>query len=1108
MRAAETRAADLVAHLSPERFNELSTLLQTHGNSLKVFVTSRLIHSAVSSKFAERPQLTYLKQLVSELQASHIIAPAFAESLDRFSRSSSQAFPRDILLRICDSLKLPEEDRLAIAAFSCQSATSAVRENGAHALLTWVNSVHPARLSASLLMTVVSLMKSPQYPELGQHPGVIAFLADVEELDTRGKPELQVVKQIVAPAGEREAVSRKQQSIERLLQTTSSPSEMSSTLLQMSSNLAGVIADLGFLSVSNPSAAQQLLASMKADINPQVIADALAVMCSRTSGLDTDLSFHSEKQTASWDGEPPRKQAWDVQALVTAINKENPKFDWSATLTAMEGSSYFHITDLAGFALLEQLHAIVLKTAYPPEKLISRDWASPKAQFALISLLLAPANRGEALVQAFWKRHVPSRKLPKDGLKAQGSLSDPTMSAWCSLDVIARLLILSESDMLYAVQDMLKKAFAHNLDALTMALANAFESDATWTMCQDTMLPTLLHGFLDLSTNSAPILQKVLAVQRQVVLNAMLDWFNMQPTQARLDRIFATGRDLKVIDSLLKLPDLSFVLELTVKSASQEFTNVEKLLKNRLRENPVVFSQACVNFLASKLTGTSQTAPISPQNFKTFFDCLSGVAGMLPPPLAKSIASLQSRAAALTQGNSTPLTPPGIPNRMQSAPPGLDTYRPVPPSPQGPHLSGHPHTMSGGPPATSELDSTVDSFFTRFYERRLPAQSFIDQIQMFKRSPHLQQRQVAHKIVSVLFEEAKYYKDYPEAQQHQTGELLGMMVEHRILTDDSLSEAFHLLLHLLTDPTLCNLAAVAISKFKGQLTLPHMHGFVKQLVQLHLTEKMHQTLQRDILAAYQHIITLSQQQQQQQQLQQQVLDQAQWIQHNLQQLRQLQQQQLSQQQQPFSFPQASQAQVQSLAQQVQHQQAIPWQLQQALQFQQLAAGTHGLQGVGALQADPSMLPLAQSDPFAATSLAQLASTRFHAYPAPNPLTADPSVAYHASSQHDARHSHRGRHRKLTQAMSRVRALEAQLASIGIPQEQFHYMRESFTDRDFQEILNERGEDLQGQARVLERNRMYSQHYRKQKKKELQAFLAREEKLTALLQSATQQQSAT
>ena len=211
------------------------------------------------------------------------------------------------------------------------------------------------------------------------------------------------------------------------------------------------------------------------------------------------------------------------------------------------------------------------------------------------------------------------------------------------------------------------------------------------------------------------------------------------------------------------------------------------------------------------------------------------------PPTSSSSFSLPGVLGPLVSG-------PGSPNRMygtstsvsgsQSPFPGMMPPHQAPPPIRpnvAPPVSSHPMEQAGRPgnlagifsdiqgPVSREVEDEANAYFQRIYNQP-PQQLSIDEVlellRKFQSSGVQREQDVFNCMIKNLFEEYKFFPQYPDKELHITAQLFGGIIEHNLVTMVKLGLALRFVLEALkkgTDSNMFHFGIAALDRFKTRL---------------------------------------------------------------------------------------------------------------------------------------------------------------------------------------------------------------------------------------------------------------------------------------------------
>ncbi|XP_055951329.1 CCR4-NOT transcription complex subunit 1-like isoform X2 [Argiope bruennichi] len=157
-------------------------------------------------------------------------------------------------------------------------------------------------------------------------------------------------------------------------------------------------------------------------------------------------------------------------------------------------------------------------------------------------------------------------------------------------------------------------------------------------------------------------------------------------------------------------------------------------------------------------------------------------------------------------------------------------------------------TESSGP-VSKEIEDEANSYFQRIYNHAphssLPIEEVLDMLKRFKESPIQREREVCSCMIKNLFEEYRFFPQYPDKELQITAQLFGGIVDQNLVSYLSLGLALRYVLESVKKPSNSKMfffGVTAMDRFKTRLkdypaycqhltTLPNFHELPQNLVE-------------------------------------------------------------------------------------------------------------------------------------------------------------------------------------------------------------------------------------------------------------------------------------
>ena len=639
--------------------------------------------------------------------------------------------------------------------------------------------------------------------------------------------------------------------------------------------LADLMQDLGYSCAATAKCLGEVF-SQYGELTHECVAGIVAMLARTTTSLDDSLSLHGAFSSAvsgrylefdakfDADKEDAVKAltAWNLDAVVEAVNAKMPGFEWAPVFAQLDQPSADGKSADA-LRLVASLHKKACGRALPAAVLLG-SWRNSEAQLDLLAQALDLRDEvdwtGGTRVQS---------DSAVEGAAARG--------CWHSVDVITSLLTLSCRASFPRVQAL----FAEPLQAASQVLltgllqGGAAAGSPEETPMQQELLQALFPLFLGGdSPGSAALLQRLWALQPSAIMRAMAQLHAAQPQS--LLRVLDLAQSFGALAETLQLPFYSFTLDLATVAQRKDLIQLEPWLQERLRSDTAEydFVRACLGYLREKLLGaqassrlTSGSASsvnvLSVEAAAIFFRFLHQ-SNALPAALSEELSQLYAQCVQVKpklQQHYNAMAPAApaadaAPAPAAAAPAAAPVAAPAPaaaPTPAAPPAEVSPmmgRVEAGGNAASMpaaeaapaggaggatlpgmpggqevqfgpEIEEEANSYFQRLYTGVTSIDEVIGMLKGFQLpSSAAREQQVYACMVHNLFDEYRYFPKYPDKPLRTTALLFGSLVQHGLVSNITLGMFLRYVLEALRKPIgskMCTFGATALDQFKTRL---------------------------------------------------------------------------------------------------------------------------------------------------------------------------------------------------------------------------------------------------------------------------------------------------
>ncbi|CAM9552602.1 unnamed protein product, partial [Ectocarpus sp. 12 AP-2014] len=633
-------------------------------------------------------------------------------------------------------------------------------------------------------------------------------------------------------------------------------------------SLAGFLRDLGHTCCSTPAALRQAIRESGVVVDERQVAQVMTMLANNynspkgqgddgeiSSALTSSLFSAGEGKMAGDAGRDaggPAGQGqglWKLEVARQVLAEDyGPRLDWVAVAKALDHER-FNIPDQNALRVLLALYRGPAGRDIPFEALYMQ-WQNRRGHLSLLRVaILAPP-------QVFTFASSPSKQAPLEGVDPSAATPN---GAWLSLDLVASLLSLANDTELYAqVRDVFSKPAYQCPELLLLALA-AVPSEAGGSLRVE-MLSRLLPLYFRPNRNkhAAALIRRLWQVNARLVVQSGVKAFNVDST---LPSVVYVLRIMRLVPDcaaeLLGADDCAFAVAVASVVFGAELPptpnapqppsplpplDLDKWGAERLgRKDREVFAARVLSFVqlhfpTARMRQAAQKPGETPGE------------GMLPT----CAMSLEAAAILLKALGATGLVSPAA-EALAKKNPGIQAS-----AKQLAEAGKKMHPTLNqllNPP--EEIESMANSYFQRIYTAEQSIEEVIAMLERFKSSSDTREQEIFACMVHNLFDEYRFFHNYPEKELRITGILLGSLIQHQLVSSITLGIALRYVLEALRrapgpDPAgkMFRFGMFALEQFKGRLgewpqycshivQIPHLVGNHPALV-----EEIERSMQR------------------------------------------------------------------------------------------------------------------------------------------------------------------------------------------------------------------------------------------------------------------------
>ncbi|KAI6214776.1 hypothetical protein M3Y94_00308400 [Aphelenchoides besseyi] len=546
--------------------------------------------------------------------------------------------------------------------------------------------------------------------------------------------------------------------------------------------------------------------------------------------ITTMLVFNSqsESQLNSLGGPiEARPLPWDGKIFADAVKELSPNLDWDKVIDSFDQTQYFNVRNQYALKFLTDILLTAFKdSTFPIDKLYTA-WPTNKAGH--LSWLTQITNH-PTIFNVF---DYPHKLVNTQCLKVLPDESDRSLMTWRCLDIIDVLFRLGEnttfSRIVYTLlqnpgpihkcPDILALVIVQLTSNLTAFRVYVFRQ----------VITQLINGH----ANSVPVLNYVWNVERNteafhsVITTCFVDHYAFDdPT--RLTRILELAHELKPngLGELFNLQQYTFAIDLACLAARRDFLKLDKFLDDKLNDVGEPFAQHLCHFIKKRI-GPGTTNQLSPEIIQTICSALQCRANSMPwvmnelGPLMHQQRQPNSMNTQFAQNISRPGTGQGnwmLQNsanisalRANQGPSTPMDFRPVGRD-SGPNvLPNEMALLNNAFAPDDDLSSAVFSeatqeranwYFQRIYNFNSPllVNEFLGIMKSLANSQNSQEKELLACLLKNLFDEYRFFAEYPERELRTTAKVYGGIIREGIVVNMKFATAIRRIVEALQSP--------------------------------------------------------------------------------------------------------------------------------------------------------------------------------------------------------------------------------------------------------------------------------------------------------------------
>ena len=625
----------------------------------------------------------------------------------------------------------------------------------------------------------------------------------------------------------------------------------------VSNGISGILAELGPSCTRSPATFREVLADVartSGALNEASLASLVFFFSSKTNNTDSSpggLSSALLGSIITGRGSEGLSSAWKLDTVAQVISEDYESRDW-ATVAKHWDTPDFNIKDTTQFRALLDLYRAGAKST-PPLSVFTSQWRNTAGQLSVLEAMMA-VPPGIFMVPLDEDELADAATAPPPGPN-----SAPNPQCWASMEILQRLLHLSDVPSLYRrVRDLFVRCLLTcpevlfcSLVRLQLRVANAASTQPGGeslvsagmqikTELMRELIPLFFRPNVHHRVQNAPAaLRRLYAISPTTVMAACFEAWrstSQDTPQVRLAGIIHIINIARLLpspaDAVASLlsgnKDAEYSIAIAFVMADNDYLQLKPWLGEKLSSKGSVaaFAVSLVSYLkktytSAKPRGGGADGPlVSLENMATSLRLLQSLD---PSILSQTVTGLDR---ALSHGTT-------LGDNVRSL---VDACMSTHSSLRSNVTLQNLGTVGGGPgqiprrsASSDDVEEMATAYFQKIYTSEQSIGEVVDMLKRFKNSGNTKETEIFACMVHNLFDEYRFFSKYPEKELRITGILFGALIQEQLVSSITLGIALRYVLEALRKPPsppgssstssgkMFKFGMFALGQFKGRL---------------------------------------------------------------------------------------------------------------------------------------------------------------------------------------------------------------------------------------------------------------------------------------------------
>ena len=433
------------------------------------------------------------------------------------------------------------------------------------------------------------------------------------------------------------------------------------------------------------------------------------------------------------------REAFQSKKEIMQMESKNP-FD--QVIEACDSPTITMLRDTKALQTFASLYTKFRQTPFPLVLLLNHIWKHIDFQVYFLELVL------QIYDNELFNFDSSPRKQPKiDSIQGIKSNVLPSLSAWCSIDLVERLIELSDSQHYLKIRSMFEYPLKNCPEYLFLSLAQTKPQNGLFLL--EELYAILLPMFLSNHVNSIIVLEKLWKLNQKLMVRAMSNLYKYDPNMMNLSRVLDITQEIKdLLLTIVNTEDHEFTIPLGILAGKRDFLHFDQWLCERIRNVGEPFVEALLNYLEEnflkKNTGETldkklEKSYLTKEKLAVIFENMCTKQKALSDLLYKRCSFIQSSLVQM-----------------------------------------YPDIIMA-PSSSEEVEEEANRWFQKVFSSEVGITDLINCMKRYKTSSVQKENEIFACMIHNLLDEYRFFSKYPDKELKITGQLFGSIIQNRLV---------------------------------------------------------------------------------------------------------------------------------------------------------------------------------------------------------------------------------------------------------------------------------------------------------------------------------------